>query len=177
MTALLSSGMLESQSRQVRLKFDAMALQCIVQYLEATHQTYLEDTLKHASVEVLNIMDYLQVNDNHAAVIQALHIFLELSKDDRDLSMLPSGRKKRYERFWACWLLCFQFFLPEKRMDQRAVTEQLQQIKDENAVTLRRELVEYGFLRRQGDGSEYWRPIYTVALMEKWLEGVPRRIV
>lgn len=45
------------------------------------------------------------------------------------------------------------------------------------SVSLRRELIEYGLLQREGDGSAYWRPLYTISQLQQWIKGLPRKVV
>jgi hypothetical protein len=64
-------------------------------------------------------------------------------------------------------------------MDQITLTQRLEGIRgsEGGAVALRRELIEYGLLQRQGDGSVYWRPPYTVQQIRTWIQGMPRKII
>ena len=92
---------------------------------------------------------------------------------------LPVGKKKRSWRFWVCYLLCLNVFpQPNVRIDQLQFTEKLGGVDHAGGpVALRRELVEYGLIQREGDGSAYWRPPYTVQMVRQWLKGMPRKII
>jgi DNA-binding CsgD family transcriptional regulator len=48
------------------------------------------------------------------------------------------------------------FFKQRHRYTEREVNEVLKRFFEEDYVTLRRYLIEYGFLDREGDGSAYW---------------------
>lgn len=92
---------------------------------------------------------------------------------------IPVGKKKRSWRFWVCYFLCLDV-MPQQgeRMDQMSFTDRLENIEGSGgAVALRRELIEYGLMEREGDGSAYWRPPYTISLLRDRIKGLPRRVM
>jgi hypothetical protein len=92
---------------------------------------------------------------------------------------IPVGKKKRSWRFWVCYFLCLDI-MPQQgeRMDQMSFTSRLENINGSGgAVALRRELIEYGLMEREGDGSAYWRPPYTISLLRDRIKGLPRRVM
>jgi hypothetical protein len=92
---------------------------------------------------------------------------------------LPMGKKKGAWRFWVCYLLCLKILpLAQERIDQLEFTDKLNSVEGaDGPVVLRRELVGYNLIEREGDGSAYWRPPYTVAMVRIWLKGMPRSVV
>jgi len=76
----------------------------------------------------------------------------DYSKRDGSLKTLPSQRKK----LEAILRHVVQSFEMGKRYSEKRVNEILSQYHADTA-TLRRELVGYGLLQREGGGGEYWR--------------------
>jgi hypothetical protein len=97
-----------------------------------------------------------------------------------EIQQIPVGKKKRYWRFWVCFLLCLDI-MPEEgvRMDQSRFTERLGPVGAlcGGAVALRRDLIEYGLIQREGDGSAYWRPAYTAIMLRSWIKGIERKVI
>jgi hypothetical protein len=140
---------------------------------------------------VVEAFDYLQVAESDA-IVQALQLLRGpggvrsecvrqgwFDEEKWRVISMPSNRKTRHWRFWVCFLLSLQL-MPEpcKTQDQVTFTESLKPSgSDDDAITLRRELVEYSLISRAGDGSEYWRPLYTSMMMSRWIDGMPRPIV
>lgn len=91
-----------------------------------------------------------------------------------EIQKIPVGKKKKIWRFWICFLLCLDI-MPDDgvRMDQSIFTERLGPVGEScgGAVALRRDLIEYGLIEREGDGSAYWRPVYTATMLRSWIKG------
>jgi hypothetical protein len=99
-----------------------------------------------------------------------------------EIHKIPVGKKKKYWRFWVCFLLCLDI-MPEEGvlMDQSTFTERLGPVGEScgGAVALRRDLIEYGLVEREGDGSAYWRPVYTANMLRSWINGygIDRKVI
>lgn len=76
----------------------------------------------------------------------------DYSKRDGSLKTLPAQRKK----LEAILRHVVQSFEMGKRYSEKRVNEILSQYHEDTA-TLRRELVGYGLMQREGGGGEYWR--------------------
>ena len=76
----------------------------------------------------------------------------DYSRRDGSLKTLPSQRKK----FEAILRYVVQAFDVGKRYSEKRVNEILLQYHEDTA-TLRRELVGYGLMKREGGGGDYWR--------------------
>jgi predicted transcriptional regulator len=76
----------------------------------------------------------------------------DYSKRDGSLKTLPAQRKK----LEAVLRHVVKAFEIGKRYSEKRVNEILTQYHDDTA-TLRRELVGYGLMQREGGGGEYWR--------------------
>jgi hypothetical protein len=199
LSALLGSGMKEAQARRVDLtRLDPRAVRAVFRYLQdpaAAFDSMLRSCFRHWHPDdvrlVVEAFDYLQVAENDA-IVQALQLLRGrggvrsecvrqgwFDEEKWRVISMPSNRKTRRWRFWVCLLLSLQL-MPEPctPQDQVAFTESLKTNgSNEDAITLRRELVEYGLISRAGDGSEYWRPLYTSRMMSRWIDGMPRPIV
>ena len=79
-------------------------------------------------------------------------VIKDYSKRDGSLKTLPAQRKK----LEAILRHVVQAFEMGKRYSEKRVNEILSQYHDDTA-TLRRELVGYGLMQREGGGGEYWR--------------------
>ena len=71
---------------------------------------------------------------------------------DGRISAFPAQQKKEE----AILRYVVQVFEPDQRYKEKKVNEMLSKYSDDTA-RLRRYLVEYGFMQRQGGGGEYWR--------------------
>jgi predicted transcriptional regulator len=80
-------------------------------------------------------------------------IIRDYSLPDGRLKALPAQRKK----FEVILRYVNQVFEPGLRYSERQVNEMLSRFHPDTA-TLRRELVGYHLLEREGGGGEYWRP-------------------
>jgi predicted transcriptional regulator len=73
----------------------------------------------------------------------------------------PDGRVKAFpaqrKKFEAILRYVLRVFEPGVRYSEKQVNQLLGQFNDDTA-TLRRELVGYGWLKREGGGGDYWRP-------------------
>ena len=73
----------------------------------------------------------------------------------------PDGRVKAFpaqrKKFEAILRYVLRVFEPGVRYSEKQVNQMLGRFNDDTA-TLRRELVGYGWLNREGGGGEYWRP-------------------
>lgn len=73
----------------------------------------------------------------------------------------PDGRIKAFpaqrKKFEAILRYVLRAFEPGVRYSEKQVNQMLSQFHEDTA-TLRRELVSYGWLKRQGGGGDYWRP-------------------
>jgi predicted transcriptional regulator len=74
----------------------------------------------------------------------------------------PDGRVRAFpaqrKKFEAILRYVLRDFEPGRRYSEKEVNQILSRFNDATA-TLRRELVDYHMLQRQGGGGEYWRPI------------------
>ena len=74
---------------------------------------------------------------------------------------LPDGRIKSFpaqrKKFEAILRYVLKDFEPGVRYPEKQVNQMLGRLHEDTA-TLRRELVDYGMLKREGGGGEYWRP-------------------
>ncbi len=72
----------------------------------------------------------------------------------------PDGRIKAFpaqrKKFEAILRYVLAVFEPGRRYSEKQVNELLGRFNDDTA-TLRRELVDYGLLKREGGGKDYWR--------------------
>jgi len=80
-------------------------------------------------------------------------VIRDYSRRDGSLKTLPSQRKK----LEAVLRYVVQAFDVGKRYSERQVNEILAGYHSDTA-TLRRELVGFGLMQREGGGGEYWRP-------------------
>ena len=73
----------------------------------------------------------------------------------------PDGRVKAFpaqrKKFEAILRYVLRVFEPGMRYKEKQVNQLLGQFNEDTA-TLRRELVDYGWLKREGGGGDYWRP-------------------
>jgi predicted transcriptional regulator len=76
----------------------------------------------------------------------------DYSRRDGSLKTIPSQRKKRE----AILRHVVKAFEVGKRYSEKRVNEILSQYYEDTA-TLRRELIGYGLMQREGGGGEYWR--------------------
>lgn len=79
-------------------------------------------------------------------------VIKDYSRRDGSLKTLPSQRKK----LEAILRYVVNSFDAGKRYSEKRVNEILSQYHEDTA-TLRRELVGYGLMKREGGGGEYWR--------------------
>ena len=79
-------------------------------------------------------------------------VIKDYSKRDGSLKTLPAQRKK----LEAILRYVVKSFDVGKRYNEKRVNEILAQYHEDTA-TLRRELVGYGLMNREGGGGEYWR--------------------
>ena len=79
-------------------------------------------------------------------------VIKDYTRRDGSLKTLPSQRKK----LEAILRYVVKAFEPEKRYSEKQVNEILKSYHDDTA-TLRRELVGFGLMQREGGGGEYWR--------------------
>ena len=79
-------------------------------------------------------------------------VIRDYSKRDGSLKTLPSQRKK----LEAILRYVVKAFDVGKRYSEKQVNEILRRYNEDTA-TLRRELVGFGLMKRQGGGGEYWR--------------------
>jgi predicted transcriptional regulator len=74
----------------------------------------------------------------------------------------PDGRFKTFpaqrKKFEVILRHVLNEFVPGERYSEKQVNEKLGRFHEDTA-TLRRELVGYGWLKRQGGGGEYWREL------------------
>ena len=76
----------------------------------------------------------------------------DYTRKDGSLKTLPSQRKK----LEAILRYVVKAFEPDKHYSEKQVNEMLKRYHDDTA-SLRRELVGYGLMQREGGGGEYWR--------------------
>jgi hypothetical protein len=79
-------------------------------------------------------------------------VIRDYSRRDGSLKTLPSQRKK----LEAVLRYVVQAFEAGKRCSEKQVNEILASYHSDTA-TLRRELVGFGLMQREGGGGEYWR--------------------
>ena len=80
------------------------------------------------------------------------NVIANFTQPDGRLKAFPSQRKK----FEAILRYVLREFEPGVRYPEKQVNQMLSRYHEDTA-TLRRELVEYGLLEREGGGGEYWR--------------------
>jgi hypothetical protein len=103
-------------------------------------------------------------------------------RETGEIRKVPVGKKNKFRRFWVCFLLCMDIMPDEGAlMDQSTFTERLGPVGEScgGAVALRRDLIEYGLIEREGDGSAYWRPVYTATMLRRWIKGkgIERKVI
>jgi hypothetical protein len=76
----------------------------------------------------------------------------DYSLPDGQLKIIPAQRKK----LEAVLRYVVKTFEPGVRYSEKQVNEKLARFHQDTA-TLRRELVGYGLMQREGGGGEYWR--------------------
>ena len=81
-------------------------------------------------------------------------VLKDFCSPDGKIKAVPAQRKK----FEAVLRYALQAFEPGKRYSEKEVNQKLAQFNDDTA-TLRRELVDYHWLEREGGGGAYWRPV------------------
>lgn len=79
-------------------------------------------------------------------------VIRDYTRKDGSLKTLPSQRKK----LEAILRYVVKAFDEKKHYSERQVNEILKRYYDDTA-TLRRELVDFGLMQREGGGGEYWR--------------------
>ena len=79
-------------------------------------------------------------------------VISDCTRRDGSLKVIPAQRKK----LEAVLRYVVRVFEPGKRYSERKVNELLSRFHEDTA-TLRRELVGYGLMRREGGGAAYWR--------------------
>jgi len=79
-------------------------------------------------------------------------IIKDYSRRDGGLKTIPTQRKK----LEAILRYVVQAFEVDKRYSEKRVNEMLTRYHEDTA-TLRRELIGYGLMKREGGGGEYWR--------------------
>lgn len=80
-------------------------------------------------------------------------VIANFTEPDGRVRAFPAQRKK----FEAILRYVLRDFQPGKRYTEKQANEMLGRYNEDTA-TLRRELVGYGWLKREGGGGEYWRP-------------------
>jgi predicted transcriptional regulator len=79
-------------------------------------------------------------------------VIRDYTRKDGSLKTLPAQRKK----LEAVLRYIVKAFEPDERYSEKQVNEALKRYHDDTA-TLRRELVGFGLMQREGGGGEYWR--------------------
>jgi hypothetical protein len=79
-------------------------------------------------------------------------VIRDYSRRDGSLKTLPAQRKK----LEAILRYVVKAFDVNKRYSEKQVNDILSRYHDDTA-TLRRELVGFGLMKREGGGGEYWR--------------------
>jgi hypothetical protein len=79
-------------------------------------------------------------------------VIKDYSRRDGSLKIIPAQRKK----LEAILRYVVQAFEMDKRYSEKRVNEILSKYHEDTA-TLRRELIGYGLMQREGGGGEYWR--------------------
>lgn len=72
---------------------------------------------------------------------------------NRKLTHLPSKQKKLM--IILCWLV--SLFEKDRLYSEPEVNNILKEVYEEDFVSLRRDLIDFGFLRRERGGSKYWK--------------------
>jgi predicted transcriptional regulator len=80
-------------------------------------------------------------------------VIANFTAPDGRIKAFPAQRKK----LEAILRYALRSFQPGVRYSEAQVNQMLEQFNDDTA-TLRRELVGYGWLKREGGGRDYWRP-------------------
>jgi hypothetical protein len=203
--ALFNSGAfaeaLEGRIELSHVDPDAMSL--LLSYLDPIRHPFVDwsqfgdDNQEHSTVLMSHLheaMDYLQVKGRDE-FLRSLQIFCKPELIEKECCAqgyvteagqvieFPEGKKKRSWRFWIAHVLVLQLFPePNVRMDQATLTDKLLHMDIPGSggpVSLRRELIEFKLLQREPDGSAYWRPEYTLDMVQDWVRagGVHLRII
>jgi hypothetical protein len=199
--ALYESGLAESAATEIQLlHLDSPATTAILNHMHDTINQQLgfwndfDWNNEQDVASLVQVADYLQIQGSDLSdpfyrsiailsnpdIVRSECAAKGLLAETGQVLQIPIGKKKRAWRFWVCFLLCLDL-MPEEgvRMDQAAFTEILGPVGAScgGAVSLRRELVEYGLVQREGDGSAYWRPAYTVSMLRGWIQGRQRNVI
>ena len=200
--ALFNSGAfaeaLEGRIELSHVDPDAMAL--LLSYLDPIRHPFAWSQFGDQENRTLLVshlheaMDYLQVKGRDV-FLRSLQIFCKPELIQKEcceqgyvteagrVVEFPEGKKKRSWRFWIAHVLVLQLFSePNVRMDQATLTDKLLHLDIPGSggpVSLRRELIEFKLLQREPDGSAYWRPEYTLDMVQDWVRagGVHLRII
>jgi hypothetical protein len=136
---------------------------------------------------ILHVADYLQVNGVSGKDFDLINQTVEVLKHPEivreeckkqgwassdspfRITCIPHNKKKREWRFWVFYVLCIDMMpIANERVEPSVIAQTLIPLGD--AIAIRRELVEYGLIQREGDGSAYWRPSYTLPLIYNQLQ-------
>ena len=204
--AIFEGDYVESRSGRIQLShLEPRAVKTILCYLqnEDSDRDVLHFWVGHGlfgsiDTEALEeALDYLQIGGRNTSTasqtVQVIHLLNDpnlirsecekqgwISADTGEVLSIPFGRKKRFWRHWVCFLLCIQIMAKEnERVDQETFTARLGDLGEGSggSVALRRELIEHGLIEREGDGSAYWRPPFTIKKIRSWITGMPRRVI
>ncbi|WP_144510501.1 DUF2087 domain-containing protein [Bacillus sp. FJAT-22090] len=135
------------------------------------HRFVLKEKERQAKI-FLTMMELLKEKDNHAPSFLPLHKHATMvddrynitkeEQDDVEKKFFPNGidgpllkfPKKEKQKLATLRVIIKRFDI-EKVYSEKGINEVLKNVYAD-FVTLRRYLIEYGFLDRKDDGSEYW---------------------
>ncbi len=111
-----------------------------------------EKALEARTRRMLSRQDFAQVAADLDLDSYDRKVLADYSRRDGSLKTIPAQRKK----LEAILRYVVRVFEPGKRYTERRVNELLKRFHPDTA-SLRRELVGYGLMKREGGGGAYWR--------------------
>jgi hypothetical protein len=173
------TGLTDHQNRLLRLFYAGKNDAEIQKELEIgssatirNHRFVLKEKERQAKM-MLTIMELLREKDQHAPVLIAPHKAARMIDSRYNVTqeeeeamlkkLFPEGRHGKLKKFplkekqkLIVLKAIADRFEGKRKYDEKEVNQLLESIYHDY-VLLRRYLIEYGFLARKADGSEYWR--------------------
>ncbi|MCG8572241.1 MAG: DUF2087 domain-containing protein [Spirochaetes bacterium] len=110
---------------------------------------------KEVSAEFIDFHHNIPINDDRTKVTQSEQKKIIAKYFTPELNQLLKFPKKEKEKLVVLRQIC-RFFEGEQKYTEKEVNEILKALYEYDYVTIRRYLIEYQFLARQEDCSEYW---------------------
>lgn len=172
------TGLTEHQNSLLRLFYEGRSDSEIQKELEIgssstirNHRFVLKEKERQAKI-FLTMMELLKEKDSHAPTFLPVHKNATMVDDRYNITaeeqaevekkFFPSGINgemvkfpKKEKQKLATLRVIIKHFNKDKQYSEKEINEILKGIY-EDYVTLRRYLIEYGFLDRKDDGSAYW---------------------